>query len=153
MDNVAANPYESPQAELARGFAPPRRGLLWLFFAFEGRISRPLFWFGMLVPVLVIFSLEALMILLILQLRGPAYVDADGFFMITSIACIPLTWIHLAVMAKRWHDRDKSGWWSLVGLIPYVGPLWIWIELGFFPGTGTNRYGPDPQRSRPTNPS
>ena len=51
-------------------------------------------------------------------------------------------WMILAVSAKRWHDRGKSGWWSLIMLIPMVGPIWALIELGFLKGDyGYNRYG------------
>ena len=51
----------------------------------------------------------------------------------------------LAVCAKRWHDRSKSAWWSLIGFVPAVGALWLIIELGFLDGTrGRNRFGPDP---------
>ena len=51
----------------------------------------------------------------------------------------------IALYAKRWHDRGKSGWWTLIGLIPIIGGLWILIELGFLKGTyGSNQYGPDP---------
>lgn len=54
----------------------------------------------------------------------------------------------LAVASKRWHDRDKSGWWSLIGLVPVVGALWLIVENGFLPGTaGRNRFGPDPLRA------
>lgn len=50
-----------------------------------------------------------------------------------------------AVFAKRWHDRGKSGLWSLIVFIPIVG-LWVFIELGFFPATRRpNFYGPDPR--------
>jgi len=54
---------------------------------------------------------------------------------------IGLIWPSLAVQTKRWHDRNKSGWWNLIGLAPIVGPLWAFIELGFLKGTpGANRY-------------
>ncbi|TGR16409.1 DUF805 domain-containing protein, partial [Mesorhizobium sp. M8A.F.Ca.ET.197.01.1.1] len=47
--------------------------------------------------------------------------------------------------AKRWHDRNKSGWWTLIGLIPIIGGIWLLIELGILEGTrGANQYGPDP---------
>jgi uncharacterized membrane protein YhaH (DUF805 family) len=47
------------------------------------------------------------------------------------------------VYIKRFHDRDKTGWWVLIGLIPLIGPLWLLIELGFLKGTdGANRFGP-----------
>lgn len=56
-----------------------------------------------------------------------------------------LLWPSICLYAKRWHDRDKSGWWSLIVLIPIIGGLWMLIELGFLRGTdGPNRFGPDP---------
>ena len=58
---------------------------------------------------------------------------------------IPMLWISVAVQCKRWHDRDKSGWWFLINFIPIIGPLWAFIELGCLRGTmGPNLYGADP---------
>jgi uncharacterized membrane protein YhaH (DUF805 family) len=55
-------------------------------------------------------------------------------------------WMKLAVIVKRWHDRDKSGWWVLIVLIPVIGWLWQLIECGFLDGTqGANKYGPSPK--------
>jgi len=54
-------------------------------------------------------------------------------------------WILLAVAVKRFHDRDKSGWWVLIVFVPLIGGLWYLIECGFLRGTdGPNPYGPDP---------
>jgi uncharacterized membrane protein YhaH (DUF805 family) len=54
-------------------------------------------------------------------------------------------WVGLAIQIKRWHDRDKSGWWVFVGMIPYIGGIWQLIECGCLRGTeGENRYGDDP---------
>ena len=51
----------------------------------------------------------------------------------------------IIVGIKRWHDRDKSGWWSLIAFIPLIGFLWVLIECGFLAGTsGSNRFGEDP---------
>lgn len=51
----------------------------------------------------------------------------------------------LAVTVRRLHDQDKSAWFILVNLIPYVGGL-IMLVLSFLPGTdGENQYGPDPR--------
>jgi uncharacterized membrane protein YhaH (DUF805 family) len=50
----------------------------------------------------------------------------------------------LAVQIKRWHDINKSGWFCLLSLLPYIG-LVISIVIGFLPGNiGPNRFGPDP---------
>lgn len=54
-------------------------------------------------------------------------------------------WTSLMIEVKRWHDRNKSGWWILIVLLPVIGPLWALAECGFFKGTeGANHFGPDP---------
>lgn len=54
-------------------------------------------------------------------------------------------WILLAAQVKRWHDRDRSGWCSLVSLIPAVGLVIVFVEAGCLRGTvGPNSYGEDP---------
>ena len=65
------------------------------------------------------------------------------------LAMIPMAWIGLAIQVKRWHDRNKSGWWCLIALVPYIGGLWQLVECGFLPGTqGRNDYGEDPSGLR-----
>ncbi|ESQ78261.1 DUF805 domain-containing protein [Asticcacaulis sp. YBE204] len=65
------------------------------------------------------------------------------------VLALPLLWIGFCLLAKRWHDRGKSGWWSLVALIPVVGQLWALVECGFMAGQrGTNRFGPSPDGYR-----
>ena len=57
-----------------------------------------------------------------------------------------LMWSALALQAKRWHDRGKSGWMFLVTFIPLVGALWTLVECGFLDGTpGENKFGPSPK--------
>ena len=61
---------------------------------------------------------------------------------ITLIFYIPLMWVSLAVQVKRWHDRNKSGWWVLIGLVPLIGGIWALIENGFLAGDeAENRFG------------
>jgi uncharacterized membrane protein YhaH (DUF805 family) len=50
--------------------------------------------------------------------------------------------IAIATQIKRWHDRDKSGSWIVIALVPLIGGLWALIETGFLAGTlGDNKYG------------
>lgn len=64
----------------------------------------------------------------------------SGLVLILQIA---IFYLWLAACAKRFHDLDKSGWWTLVSFIPIVGPIWIFVELGLKRGTpGDNRFGP-----------
>jgi uncharacterized membrane protein YhaH (DUF805 family) len=54
-------------------------------------------------------------------------------------------YMSLAITVKRWHDRDKSGWYSLASVVPLLN-LWPFIELGFLDGSREpNHYGPSPK--------
>jgi len=104
-----------------------------LLFSFKGRIPRAKFW-GYFIPYLLIYA-----VCLVLAVTYPA-----------SLTVLPLAYAFvmffptLAINVKRCHDRGKSGWFMLIGLIPIVG-LWYLIEVGFLEGTaGGNEYGPDP---------
>ncbi len=64
-----------------------------------------------------------------------------------------LAWVNVAASIKRYHDRNKSGWWFLIFLVPVVGPLWQLVELGFFTGDDDdNGYDPDGQIPRGPSP-
>lgn len=104
--------------------------LTYLFFRFEGRINRAKLWLGLV----VVWVAEAIV-------GGVAGFTSTLYYLVS----LAVLWPFLAVSVKRWHDRDKSGWWVLIGLIPVIGWLWLLIELGFLLGTeGPNQYGPDP---------
>jgi uncharacterized membrane protein YhaH (DUF805 family) len=52
--------------------------------------------------------------------------------------------VAITVGAKRFHDRNRTGWLLLLFVIPILG-IFVVIELGFLRGTrGPNRFGPDP---------
>jgi len=101
-----------------------------LLLSFEGRINRQPYWLF----VLAVVAIEAAL----LAISGDSY----GLLIVFGFAII---WPSLAMQVKRWHDRNKSGWWILITLVPLIGPIWSLIEVGFLRGTvGPNRYGPDP---------
>ncbi len=128
-----------------------------LFFSFNGRINRAKWWVGILVLFVVQMVLWAILGT-VFGLSAMGSFDpndaasADAMMEQMSSMIIPamilfavMIYPTLAVHAKRWHDRNKSGWWSLVMLIPMVGVIWLIVELGILRGTdGENRYGPDP---------
>lgn len=110
----------------------------YLFTSFEGRIGRQSYWMGVL--ALVAVSVVAGVLDAILGTAGEG-----GYGIVTILAALAIIYPALALYAKRWHDRGKSGWWSLIGLVPVIGGLWMLIELGILKGTtGANQYGADP---------
>ena len=107
----------------------------WYLFGFEGRINRGKYWLGW--AVLYAFFIIAWAIAAVI---GSAFV-----WTLVAILSLVAIWPGLAIQIKRWHDRGKSGWWVLIGLIPIIGFWWVLIECGFLPGdVGPNEYGPDP---------
>jgi uncharacterized membrane protein YhaH (DUF805 family) len=111
----------------------------YLLTSFDGRINRAKFWAG--VGVLIAADIVAEIIDVVLGLNtGP-----HGIGLVSSIFALVSIYLVLALYAKRWHDRDKSGWWSLIALVPVIGAIWILVELGMLQGTnGGNQYGADP---------
>jgi uncharacterized membrane protein YhaH (DUF805 family) len=110
----------------------------YVFLNFQGRLNRQPFWIATL--VLWLLSMGVTFVTSILfgsQSAVTTFVQA----VVALVLLIP----SLAVAVKRYHDRDKSGWWILIVFIPIIGLIWYIVELGFLPGTpGPNRYGPDP---------
>jgi len=119
-----------------------------LLFSFQGRINRAKFWLvhvAMWVVIAIVFGV----------IMGGAAMSADpakamqgvGTIggIVLAIVYILAIWIGLATGVKRWHDRNKSGWWVLIAFVPVVGGIWYLIECGFLRGTaGPNTYGADP---------
>ncbi len=130
---------------------------------FKGRSRRKEYWSFVLLAVIIYVVLGALMIgggLDLSALSNPEaagqmqppgtlfYVGA-GLLGIWALASfIPM----IAVVVRRLHDRDMSGWWYLgaivAGMIPIVGILAsiALLVLMCLPGTpGPNRFGSDPK--------
>ncbi|MDP9137032.1 MAG: DUF805 domain-containing protein, partial [Pseudomonadota bacterium] len=118
-----------------------------LLTSFEGRINRGKFWAG----VAVLIVAQTLLYMIVGTVFGLSYLDGGvtQYALLSNpisvVVGLALFICLLAVYAKRWHDRDKSGWWSLILFIPFVGGIWVLVECGCLPGTeGPNRFGPDP---------
>ncbi len=97
------------------------------YATFEGRSSRPEFWW---------FYLLCLVINLIFGALGKAGIWINVIWSVAIL--IP----SLAVGTRRLHDIGKSGWYLLIALIPIVGAI-ILIIWWAKPGEeGENKYGP-----------
>lgn len=64
---------------------------------------------------------------------------------VVLLLAIFLLIINLSIFAKRFHDTGRSGYWSLLGVIPYI--QWIvFVYLLFKMGDDKkNKYGKKPQ--------
>ncbi len=106
-----------------------------MLFSFKGRINRKPYW--MFVLVVIIGTMATTII--DMATTGKETGVASLIFVLIIL------WPSLAIQVKRWHDRNKSGWWVLINIIPIIGPIWSIVENGFLTGTeGSNRFGNDP---------
>lgn len=106
----------------------------------EGRINRQAFWLRFYVPVMVIS-----IALTILDLAVGTYSLESGGGLFSGIFTLLVIWPSIAVGVKRLHDRNRSGWWLLLILVPIIGAIWYLVDAGILKGTeGSNRFGPDP---------
>jgi uncharacterized membrane protein YhaH (DUF805 family) len=109
----------------------------WLLFSFEGRIGRRSWW---LWSAAILIGM-ALYLTAVLRIAGVAKDTAD------LLVNLLLLWPALAISVKRWHDRDKPGWWALIAFVPVIGWIWMLIENGLLSGTaGANRFGYQPRQ-------
>jgi uncharacterized membrane protein YhaH (DUF805 family) len=117
---------------------------------FKGRARRSEYWFIQL--FLVATNLAAAVIDLALM-DG----DVDRFIANGGGGIVGLIWIiativpALAVLFRRLHDTNRSGWWALVGFIPLIGTIAILIFTVTDSTQGENRFGASPKDSTPAN--
>jgi uncharacterized membrane protein YhaH (DUF805 family) len=119
-----------------------------LLFIPQGRVNRAKFW-------LVALGIFAIEVVLFAVFGGGAVMSGDPDRALAALGPVGgivflvfgvvATWVSIVVGMKRFHDRNKSGWWMLIIFVPIIGGLWYLIECGFLKGTsGANNYGPDP---------
>ena len=117
------------------------RKLLAPYFSLKGRSSRREWW---IIEILIVlgFRLNEHLFEIMAKEGGRFDLGAEaGQTWMTAAAT--LLWLNIASNVRRLHDRGKSGWWSLIYLIPGIGQLWCFIECGFLKGLPhANRYGP-----------
>ncbi len=90
------------------------------FGNFEGRSSRPAFWYFCLVNLIVVF--------MCLFLDVAIFGEAD-FPVLTALYGLAAVIPGLSLSVRRLHDAGRSGWWLLVGVVPVVGQLAVLVFL------------------------
>jgi uncharacterized membrane protein YhaH (DUF805 family) len=108
---------------------------------FDGRAGRAEFWWYALANIVLNIAVWILVGI------GFAIATGLGVVLIVLAAALYLALIvpSIAVAIRRLHDTDKSGWYLLIGLIPFVGYI-ILIVFYVLEGTaGPNQYGAGPE--------
>jgi len=107
---------------------------------FDGRAGRAEYWWFVLANAILFIA--AWIVALILG----AIADFLGIIAIVALIGLYLAIIvpSIAVAIRRLHDTNKSGWFLLIGLIPFGGIV-VLIFLATQGNLGSNDYGePEP---------
>ena len=85
---------------------------------FSGRTPRSLFWWWVLFVFVLLFVLG----IIDSAIMGSMTSDPTGR-PLSLIASLALLLPNLGMGVRRLHDTGRSGWWILIGLVPFVGVL------------------------------
>jgi uncharacterized membrane protein YhaH (DUF805 family) len=103
------------------------------FAKFDGRAGRAEYWWFVLANLIAYVVLAILM-----QIATIFVILLIGFWLAIIVPSI-------AVAVRRLHDTNKSGWFLLISLIPFVGGIILLVFLATAGDPGPNNYGaPDP---------
>ena len=99
------------------------------FMKFDGRASRPEFWW---------FALANFIVTVVLFVLGQA---SSLFYVLYVIYGLGVLLPSIGVAIRRLQDTDKSGWWILIVFVPFVGSIILLVLLCIEGTPGPNRYG------------
>jgi len=114
---------------------------------FSGRSRRKEYWMFILFVVLASFALSLVLTLLGLSAdeEGSLFGVGGAMLIILLLFALGVIIPSIAVQVRRFHDQDKSGWFVLLNLIPYLGGIIVLVFMCLEGTRGPNRYGADPK--------
>jgi uncharacterized membrane protein YhaH (DUF805 family) len=100
------------------------------YATFSGRSSRSAYWWFYLFYILVLVGASII----------DAVIQAP---VLTGLAILALFLPSLAVLVRRLHDTDHSGWWILISFVPLVGTI-VLIVFACTDSGPPNKWGDGP---------
>ena len=138
MTDVPPPPPSVPGGEYGGAAQPPlpnplvgywKRVVLEKYADFTGRARRSEYWW---------FTLANFVVALVLVLLVAV---ADIFWVLYVLYALALIVPSIAVTIRRLHDTDKSGWWILIALVPFVGGIILLVFMCIDSTRGANQWG------------
>lgn len=106
------------------------------FYNADGRLNRKPYIIRFLILYTVAFCIGV-----IANLTG---LDVTAGVVIKGILFVFVGIPSVMIMIRRLHDLNRTGWWWIFSVIPFIN-LFMLVYLLCFKGTvGPNRFGPDP---------
>lgn len=106
---------------------------------FNGRARRTEYW---------MFSLFIFISYIVLSIISGVLNNVFGTDIFAGLIVLYMLFIivpSIAVVVRRLHDVGKSGWFLLIGIIPLIGSIWIFVLSVTDSDHGPNEYGDNPK--------
>ena len=104
------------------------------YAVFSGRAQRAEYWYFLLFNI--IFSIVISIV---------STVIGDSTNILGLLYGLAVLIPGIAVMVRRLHDTNRSGWWLLIYLVPLIGLIVIIVFMVLDSHSGENRYGVNPK--------
>src|SRR5262245_64140574 len=101
------------------------------YAVFNGRTGRQEYWY------FVLFNILAYILLSIIA----GIIGKIGASLL-SLYAVAVFLPGLAATVRRLHDTNRSGWWTLIGFVPFVGAIVLLVFLAQESHAIENQYGP-----------
>jgi uncharacterized membrane protein YhaH (DUF805 family) len=111
------------------------------YATFGGRARRAEFWWFALFYGLILIAASIADIVFFGLDNG---FGGSGLGLFGGLTGLAFILPNLAVSMRRLHDLDRSGWWLLIGIIPLIGGIILFIWFCSRGTQGPNTYGEDP---------
>jgi uncharacterized membrane protein YhaH (DUF805 family) len=111
---------------------------------FKGRARRSEYWF---IQLFLVATNIAVAVIDLALMNG----DVERFIANGGGGIVGLIWIFativpaIAVLIRRLHDTNRSGWWALIGLVPLAGAIVLLVLTVQDSNKGVNKYGASPK--------
>lgn len=109
------------------------------YIVFSGRSRRREYWFFVLFSTLIMIALS------LIDISMGTVSSESGSGLLSNIYALAVLLPSIAVLVRRLHDTNRSGWWILIIVIPLIGFIWLLVLTVLDSQPGDNRFGPYPK--------
>ena len=109
------------------------------YAVFNGRARRKEYWMFFLINMAISIAL-----IVVDSLIGTISASV-GLGLFSGIYTLAVLVPSIAAGIRRLHDTNRSGWFMLIGLVPFVGGIILLVFLAMDSTPGDNQYGPNPK--------
>lgn len=112
------------------------------YASFEGRAQRMEYWTFGLVNAVILIALFSAITMTASGGHSPVILS-----IIYGVFALLILLPSIAVMVRRLHHTDRSGWWFWISLIPVVGGIVLLVFGLLDSNPGNNQYGSSPKNA------